>query len=591
MSTLWGVLDAGFAIALLVSLAKAAAVFLVAELAARRLAGSSAASRHLIWASAIGGVLLLPLLTSLVPALAVPILTDNVTTVGATSMSPSAALPAVGVSTIQPGTRAGMQREGASPRRPIQGSRWLGAAWLLGVVLLMARLALGVFSARRMVRQGRPVNSLIQRESDEVAALLDMARIPVCVHEAADVPMTWGILRPGVILPPQAERWSPQRRRLVLVHEMAHIKRGDCLSQLAAHATCAVHWVNPLAWRAAMRLRTERELACDEVVVRTGARGSEYAKHLLDIAQQAGGGSPAHVVSLPMARPSQLEGRLLALLSPGRRHRDLNRSWHVAIALSTFVLILPLAAFQPWAPPTAGPRVAASQADREAVPNAAANTTPEAAVDVLSQAQAEVEAEAAPQARSEATRTRMGAAMVVALSDDDAEIRAAAAHALGAMGDAVHVDALVAVLTDADSDVRSEAAWALGMIESPAAIRGLISAAGAEPAAGVRSQIVWALGMIESVDAVDVLASLLGDTGIEVREHAAWALGMIESPEAVPALVGALADENVGVRRQAVWALGMIESDAALDALLDAMKDADRGVQREAMEAIARIAG
>ncbi len=500
MNGLWEALDADFAAALLVVLVKAAALLLAAELATRWLSRSSAAVRHLIWAAAVVGVLALPLLTPLVPALPVPVLAAA--PVAAADGVSRPVTPEAGPPATEPRMLIPLQQMiQPSYHGPSYLARGLGLAWLTGVVLLAARLACGIISARRMVRQGRPASRRIQRENDAVAALLDMAAMPVRMHDAADVPMAWGVFHPTVVLPPEADGWSTQRRRLVLVHEMAHIKRGDCLSQLAAHATCAVHWVNPLAWRAAMRLRTERELACDDVVIRTGARGSEYARHLLEIARRARGDWAAHVVSLPMARPSQLEGRLLALLSAGKSRRNLDRSWHVAVALSTLVLILPLAAFQPWASPS---------------------TPPETAVQTGAGQEGGIETP------SDATRARVAAAMVTALSDDDAEIRATAAHALGMMEDVGHVDALVATLTDVDSDVRSEAAWALGMIESP---------------------------------------------------------------EAVPALVGALTDERVKVRRQVVWALGMIESESALDGLLDAMKDADRGVQREAMEAIARIAG
>ena len=60
---------------------------------------------------------------------------------------------------------------------------------------------------------------------------------------------------PVVVLPQEAERWCDDRRLTVLLHELAHYRRGDALSQLASQLTCAFYWFNPLVWLAARQLR------------------------------------------------------------------------------------------------------------------------------------------------------------------------------------------------------------------------------------------------------------------------------------------------------------------------------------------------
>ena len=67
------------------------------------------------------------------------------------------------------------------------------------------------------------------------------------------MPMAAGYLRPTVALPAEADAWPDERVTSVLLHELAHIRRRDCLTQLAASTTCALYWMNPLAWYAAAR--------------------------------------------------------------------------------------------------------------------------------------------------------------------------------------------------------------------------------------------------------------------------------------------------------------------------------------------------
>jgi hypothetical protein len=139
-----------------------------------------------------------------------------------------------------------------------------------------------------------------------------------------------------------SETWSDDRRRAVLLHELAHIARHDCLTQLLAAAACAVYWPHPGVWWVARRLRVERELACDDRVLQAGAHAREYAEHLLELAYALGGyRAPALVVS--MARPRQVEGRMLAALDAGRDRTDPAFRVRMAGAAFAAALLVPLA--------------------------------------------------------------------------------------------------------------------------------------------------------------------------------------------------------------------------------------------------------
>jgi len=161
------------------------------------------------------------------------------------------------------------------------------------------------------------------------------------------MPMTWGIRRPAILLPAEADEWSAERRRDVLLHELAHVKRHDFLIQLMAHVACAVYWFHPLVWLAATRLREERERACDDHVLRAGATPSAYATHLLEIARGLRAARATSLATVAMARPAQLATRLIDVLDTQRRRDTLSARAALPAWLAAIAIVVPLAAAAP----------------------------------------------------------------------------------------------------------------------------------------------------------------------------------------------------------------------------------------------------
>jgi len=161
------------------------------------------------------------------------------------------------------------------------------------------------------------------------------------------MPMTWGIWRPVILLPAEADAWPLERRRDVLLHELAHVKRQDFLTQLIARVACAVYWFNPLTWLAASWLRVERERACDDHVLRAGAKPSAYASHLLEIARALRATPATSLASVAMARPSQLATRLLDVLDATRRRGVVAPRVAVPAWIAAAIVVIPLAAVAP----------------------------------------------------------------------------------------------------------------------------------------------------------------------------------------------------------------------------------------------------
>jgi hypothetical protein len=161
------------------------------------------------------------------------------------------------------------------------------------------------------------------------------------------MPLTWGVFRPKILLPADAVAWPTARLRAVLLHELAHVKRYDYLTQLLARFACAQHWFNPLAWHAAKKLQEEREHACDDQVLRVDSLPSEYAGHLLDLARSLRAGPLVSLATVAMARPSQLGDRLRAVLDDGRARARLSRRAKVSACLCAALIVIPIAGASP----------------------------------------------------------------------------------------------------------------------------------------------------------------------------------------------------------------------------------------------------
>jgi hypothetical protein len=121
-----------------------------------------------------------------------------------------------------------------------------------------------------------------------------------------------------VALPAAAVHWSAERLRLVLLHELLHVRRRDVMVEILLEAVTVVFWFHPAVWLAAGRVRLERERTCDEAVIDTGARASDYCAHLVEIMRAAAHGSGI-VVGAGMAAPSSIAcGPCWTSRAPGR---------------------------------------------------------------------------------------------------------------------------------------------------------------------------------------------------------------------------------------------------------------------------------
>ena len=359
-----------------------AAAFGVTRVMAWRRA--SAASVHLVWTLAVLALLALPLLSAALPGWTLGIVRIGPPATASSidgSLSPqTAAAPPIDRGTADgarlvstdPSVSDAMaamtearrsvatdRASTASPAaaRPIEpadasgiglGTTLVGV-YLLGVVVLLGRLAIGRWSVRRLARSAEPVTDEAWTELvRDVSWMLDVdRRVTVLRSRTAAMPMVWGVRRPTLLLPASADEWPEERRRVVLLHELAHVARHDCLTQTLAALATALYWPHPGAWYAERRLRVERELACDDRVLGAGTRAREYAAHLLEVARAFRPAAFTGAVAVSMARPSQLEGRLLAVLDGLRSRRAPSARARIAGIAAALLVAAPLASARP----------------------------------------------------------------------------------------------------------------------------------------------------------------------------------------------------------------------------------------------------
>ena len=247
---------------------------------------------------------------------------------------------------------AAVPTEAASkPQRPLFAPVAM-AVWLTGTLVCLLPLLLGRIGLLRLARNSRPIDDnswtvLFQRAAKAVGL---RRRVAMLQSDSEPMPMVWGILTPKLLLPSESADWSADRRWVVLLHELAHAKRRDCLAKLIAHVACAAYWFNPLAWAAFKLMQREAEAACDDLVLSNqnaapdlaSVRPSDYAQHLLEIASGLKSGMLDSYSSIAMARKSNLEGRLLAILDSQRNRRGLSMLLTMLLIAAVVAIVIPL---------------------------------------------------------------------------------------------------------------------------------------------------------------------------------------------------------------------------------------------------------
>lgn len=313
---------------------RSSAVVVLAFVVLRALSRRSAAARHAVLACAVLAASVVGPLSLAVPAWHVPAPWLDFSEPAA---APGAAAPIDAGSVIDPPET----RAGESSRLPAVAALWAG-----GFFICAGWLAVGFGRLAWIARGARPVaDPRWMRIADQVRAANGVSRgVTLLQTEHRDLVATCGVRRPCLLLPAGAHIWSDERVRVVLSHELAHVRRFDWAVQMGAELLRSAYWFNPLMWLACRQLRLESERACDDAVLAGGVQAPDYATHLLDLARTARPRGSAWASGMPMIRPSMLERRVAAMLNPALNRAGLSRRAMAASIALVLAFTLPIAA-------------------------------------------------------------------------------------------------------------------------------------------------------------------------------------------------------------------------------------------------------
>ena len=330
-----------------VVLLKATAILATALLGVRLARRSRAAVRHAILTAAFVAVAGLPLAVATLPVAEFAVLPRdaNREAAAAGAVSPSSRESAPGTAAsdgVETPGRTGPDARSITNRAGLELTFVLLVLWFAGASVVLLSLAAGLYRVQRLRRMALPCIET-ERHLPALAGAAGVGKaVEIVMHEELSAPITCGLLRPAIVLPPDAHGWPDAALTRALVHELEHVRRHDWAVQIIARAVCALYWFHPLAWIAYRQLCLQAEHACDDAVVTRG-EDTVYADQLVTLARRM---SARPVVAvLGMANRSDLAARVTAVLDPSTargRLGPMRASAVAAVALALLVTLAPL---------------------------------------------------------------------------------------------------------------------------------------------------------------------------------------------------------------------------------------------------------
>ena len=305
---------------------------------------ASASTRYFLISASIIMIGCLPLLTWITPDWKVPlpaIIQRSVVSDPAPSPSPEILS---GILKTEP-SKAIMDvtETHAFPAAAASGNLLL-CLWLLGTLVAAGRVLIGMAGCARNQRQAKEpdsqrIHELIKSASHKIGLRKE---ISAGVGDQTEAPYISGIIKPVLSLPRDVIRWPEQRLMSVLLHELAHIKRGDHFLWPLANLAVSWLWFNPLVWLALAQMRKDKERACDDYVLACGRSRIGYAQHLLEACLSLRTSVKLAPIGLQFAQKNEVKERIIYMLNQKINHQPMGKVRQLAFIFLMVVVLIPL---------------------------------------------------------------------------------------------------------------------------------------------------------------------------------------------------------------------------------------------------------
>lgn len=515
-----------------------------------------------------------------------PIESANTSEVKTAEAAPAPASPITPVDVPEmPSAAAPAQARG--PEQPwATTEQMVFLAYAAGVAAMLLRLGMGVLGGKRLRRRSRPVEeSILLTTLAHSAQVLGMRVAPAlayCQHVA--VPTVVGIVRPMILLPVSfASGLTPQQIEFLLLHELAHIRRFDHLVNIAQRLIEAFLFFHPAVWYVSRRIRFERELCCDDLVVKQGGEARAYAESLIAAATLACQGkmAPASLAALSATdNPSQLRRRVQRLLGANEsRVRLVHGGWTISALM---LVVAAIAVAQVNAPatkeqtPQVEPATIAPDESAQVEPVQVPDVQPSKADAVPAQTPPPVSA-GTPAGKS---AEDVGKLLKQAKDKDWWLRKLAIKQMVEAGGGDFYQNAIIEALTDEDDRVKAAAATALGELRDPEAVNHLVAAL--KNKSPVKEAAAEALTKFPQDKVLPILRIAAADEDYSVYSGSIEALQRIDNPETIPLLVSLLpnmAPHGASTTNALRTAFGKKDAAQVLAALSEASRDASKDMR------------
>jgi beta-lactamase regulating signal transducer with metallopeptidase domain len=297
----------------------------IVSLILRRMKYMAAKHRHIIWLFMLYCFIAIPLISMYIPSLGIHV--ERIPILDDLTFENSRDSRLAGYSSPRT-TMPGDEEPYAIPLKGIMvadAHRFLASLqvptlatllWLAGVLIYLFRILAGRIGLFCVMKQATPVagsrfSSLFQDLSSRLGI---RQKVRVLKSNQCITPFTCCLLKPVIVLPADTSGWSEERLRVVLLHELVHIRRRDHVSRSIARFVCTLLWFSPTVWIVYNNIQIEEEKACDAAVIGNGVRVTDYAGHLLDIARSSRGRVLSVMLQHSFGRKGNLEPRIRNIL-------------------------------------------------------------------------------------------------------------------------------------------------------------------------------------------------------------------------------------------------------------------------------------